>query len=166
MVIDKTLIERAEKAMGKVNSDQEILEYAISREVEAYYFYLALAGRVDDPRMRQVFEDLAAEELEHKARLELEMIKTGKTMAEKQMPSGRPESDYIVSDSDSPLDIDYTDMLLLGMEKEEAAFRTYVNLIPNVNNDESREVLLALAQEEVRHKLRFETEYDMLHKKS
>jgi rubrerythrin len=157
---------RAGKAMAKVNSDQEILEYAISREVEAYYFYLALAGRVDTPRMRQVFEDLAAEELEHRARLELEMIKTGKTMPEQQMPSGRPESDYIMSDSDSLLDMDYTDMLLLGIEKEDAAFRIYVNLIPNVNDEESREVLLALAQEEVRHKLRFETEYDMLHRKT
>ncbi|GEM_PF-78156 len=166
LIIDETLIVRAEKAMGKVDSDQEILEYAISREVEAYYFYLALAGRVDDPKMRQVFEDLAAEELEHKAKLELEMIKTGKTLPEQQMPSGRPESDYILSDSDSPLDMDYTDMLLLGMEKEEAAFRIYVNLIPNVHDEQSREVLLALAQEEVRHKLRFETEYDMLHRKT
>jgi rubrerythrin len=152
--------------MDKFNSDQEILEYAISREVEAYYFFLALAGRVEDPRMRQVFEDLAAEELEHKAKLELEMIKTGTILPEQQIPPGRPESDYIISDSDSPLDIDYTDMLLLGMEKEEAAFRTYVNLIPNVQDEESREVLLALAQEEVRHKLRFEAEYEMLHKKT
>jgi rubrerythrin len=152
--------------MGNVDSIEEILEYAISREVEAYYFCLALAGRVDTPRMRQVFEDMAAEELEHKAKLELEMIKMGKTLPARQMPSGRPESDYIMSDSNAPLDIDYTDMLLLGMEKEEAAFRLYVNLIPNVHDEESREVLLALAQEEVRHKLRFETEYDMLHKKT
>ena len=60
--------------MGNVDSNEEILEYAISREVEAYYFCLALAGRVDTPRMRQVFEDMAAEELEHKAKLELEII--------------------------------------------------------------------------------------------
>jgi len=152
--------------MGNVDSIEEILEYAISREVEAYYFCLALAGRVDTPRMRQVFEDMAAEELEHKAKLELEMIKMGKTLPARQMPPGRPESDYIISDSDSPLDMDYADMLLLGVEKEEAAFRIYVNLIPNVHDEESREVLLALAQEEVRHKLRFETEYDMLHKKA
>jgi len=152
--------------MGNVDSIEKILEYAISREVEAYYFCLALAGRVDTPRMRQVFEDMAAEELEHKAKLELEMIKMGKTLPAQQMPAGRPESDYIISDSDAPLDMDYTDMLLLGIEKEDAAFRTYVNLIPNVNDEESREVLLALAQEEVRHKLRFETEYDMLHKKA
>jgi rubrerythrin len=152
--------------MGKVDSVEKILEYAISREVEAYYFCLALAGRVDTPRMRQVFEDMAAEELEHKAKLELEMIKMGITLPTQQMPAGRPESDYIISDSDAPLDMDYADMLLLGVEKEDAAFRTYVNLIPNVKDEESREVLLALAQEEVRHKLRFETEYDMLHKKA
>lgn len=152
--------------MGKADSYEEILEYAISREVEAYYFCMALAGRVDTLKMRQVFEDLAAEELEHKAKLELEMIKMGKTLPEQQMPPGRPESDYIMSDSDSLLDMDYTDMLLLGMEKEEAAFRMYVNLIPNAQDEESREMLLAIAEEEVRHKLRFETEYDMLHKKT
>jgi len=151
--------------MGKVNSDQEILEFAISREVEAYYFFLALAGRVEDPNMRQVFEDLAAEELEHKAKLELEIIKTGKTLPDQQMPAGRPENDYIISDSSMPLDIDYSDMLLLGIEKEEAAFRMFVNLIPNVSDEESRETLLALAQEEVRHKLRFENEYNKLREK-
>jgi rubrerythrin len=152
--------------MGKVNSDQEILEYAISREVEAYYFFMALAGRVADPKMRQVFEDLAAEELEHKAKLELEIIKTGKTLPDQQMPPGRPESDYIISDSDLPLDMDYNDMLLLGIEKEASAFRMFVNLIPGVQDEESREVLLALAEEEVRHKIRFQNEYDMLHKKT
>lgn len=152
--------------MGKVDSDQEILEFAISREVEAYYFFLALAGRVEDPKMRQVFEDLAAEELEHKAKLELEILKTGKTLTEKQIPPGRPESEYIMSDSDLPLDIDYTDMLLLCIQKEEAAFRMFVNLIPSVNDEESREVLLALAEEEIRHKIRFQDEYDILHRKS
>ena len=151
--------------MGKVNSDQEILEFAISREVEAYHFLMALAGRVEDPRMRQVFEDLAAEELEHKAKLEFEILKTGKTLTEQQIPPGRPESDYIISDSDLPLDIDYNDMLLLAIEKENAAFRLFVKLISTVQDEKSREVLLALAEEEVRHKIRFQNEYDMLNKK-
>jgi rubrerythrin len=57
-------------------------------------------------------------------------------------------------------------MLLLGIEKEEASFRTYVNLLMSVRDEESREVLLALAEEEVKHKLRFEMEYDMLQKGS
>jgi rubrerythrin len=147
--------------MGKVKSDEEILEFAIFREIEAHNFFLALAERVKDQQMREFFEDLAAEELEHKAKLELEIIKTGKTVSIEQQPP-RPASEYIISDDPSQLDIDYKDALLLGMEKEEASFRIYVSLIPNVHNEQSREVLLALAQEEVKHKLRFETEYNML----
>jgi len=155
--------ERA--TMAKVGPDEEILDFAIAREVEAYHFYMALAGRVAGPEMRRIFEDLAKEELEHKARLELEVIKTGRVVPETARVT-IPEHDYVISDVDRPLDMDYKDMLLLGMEKEEASFRTYVNLVPNVQDEQSREVLLALAQEEVRHKMRFETEYDSLLKQS
>ena len=151
--------------MGKVDSDEEILEFAVFRENEAHNFFLALASRVKEPQMRKVFEDLAAEELEHKEKLELEIIKTGKTVSTEQQPP-RPTSEYIISDDPSELDIDYKDTLLLGMEKEEASFRMYVNLIPSVQNEQSREVLMALAEEEVKHKLRFETEYNMLLKKT
>jgi rubrerythrin len=151
--------------MGRANPDDEILEFAIAREVEANRFYLALAERVASAEIRKVFEELAEEELEHKAKLELEVMKTGKVM-----PAGErvtiPEHEYIVSNVGSKLDMDYKDMLMLGIEKEEAAFRTYVNLVGQAQDEESREVLLALAEEEVKHKMRFETEYDMLLKKS
>jgi rubrerythrin len=143
----------------------EVLELAITKEIEAYNFYLALADRVEDRQIRKAFKDLAKEELEHKAKLELEVMKTGRTVAVERKPL-RPERDYILSDNESPLDMDYKDMLLLGIEKEEAAFRTYVNLVASVLDEESREVLLAIAEEEVKHKLRFETEYDLLLKKS
>jgi len=53
-------------------------------------------------------------------------------------------------------------MLLLAMEKEKASFRTYVNLVANARDEQTQELLLALAEEEVKHKLRFETEYDLL----
>jgi len=38
--------------------------------------------------------------------------------------------------------------------------------IASVQDEESREVLLVIAEEEVKHKLRFETEYDLLLRKS
>ena len=53
-------------------------------------------------------------------------------------------------------------MLLLAIEKEDASFRTYVNLVANAGDEQTQELLLALAEEEVKHKLRFETEYDIL----
>lgn len=150
--------------MQKVAPDDEILQFAIAREVEAYNFYMALADRVESPEIAEVFRDLAKEEVEHKAKLELEVIKTGKILPATEKVT-IPEHDYIISDVDSALDMDYKDVLMLGMEKEEASFRTYVNLIPSVHDEESREVLMAIAEEEVKHKLRFETEYDLLLKK-
>ncbi len=149
--------------MDKSDSLEELFEYAIDREIDANQFYLALAERVDNAEMRKVFEDLAEEELEHKAKLELELMKLGKTTVIK-VPPASPQRDYIISDGKSLLDMDYKDMLLMAIEKEEASFRTYVNLAPRAYDSETREVLLSLAQEEVRHKLRFQMEYDMIMK--
>ena len=148
--------------MGKVDPSSGILEFALSKEVEAYHFYMAVARRVDSARMREVFEELAAEELEHKAKLELEIIKTGKVVPDGYESAPGPDSDYIVDEDDALLDMDYRDMLLLAMEKEKAAFRTYVNLVAETRDEQTQELLLELAEEEVRHKLRFETEYDVL----
>ena len=102
--------------MAEPESYDEILHFAIDKEVEAYNFYLALADRVEDQRIRVAFEELAKEELGHKDRLELEVMKTGKTIAVEEHPV-RPERSYIVSNDPSPLDMDYKDILLLGMEK-------------------------------------------------
>jgi len=147
--------------MAEVGPDTEVFELAISREVEAYYFFLTLANRVKSPKMRKVFEELAEEELGHKEKLELEIMKLGKTVDEQLKPP-RPESDYILADTPSQLDMDYKDILLLGIEKEKASFRTYINLLSTIQDEETREILLAIAEEEVKHKLRFEEEYNKL----
>ena len=145
--------------------DRESLEFAIAREIEANRFYLAIAERVASPEIRKVIEGLAQEELEHKAKLELEVMKLGGTVTTDMDTTPVDSSRYIISNVDAPLDMDYKDVLLLAIEKEEASFRTYVNLIAMTKDKGSREVLLGLAEEEVRHKLRFQTEYDLLTKK-
>jgi rubrerythrin len=58
--------------------------------------------------------------------------------------------------------MDYKDVLIIAMQKEESAFKLYVDLAGRVTNEDSKETLLALAQEEVKHKLRFEMEYENL----
>ncbi len=149
--------------MSKVNSDLEVLEYAISREVEAYHFFTALAGRVESKITKELFEELAAEELEHKAKLELEIMKTGKTVST-DIPEARPDNEYILSEDSAQLDIDYEDLLLLCMEKEDSAYKIYINLANNIHDEHARETLIRLAEEEVKHKVRFEKEYEKLNK--
>jgi rubrerythrin len=140
--------------------DDEILEMAVAREVDANRFYLALAARVQEPHIQNVFEELAAEELEHKAKLELEIMKTGRVVDENKTPRGfkDEQNDY----SAIELDIDFKDILLMGMQKEEASFRLYVELAGMTTDRDSKETLLAIAEEEARHKLRFQTVLDFL----
>ena len=150
--------------MAEFESDDEILELAIAREEDANQFYMILAERVTSAEMRKVFEDLAEEELEHKAKLELEVIKTGRVVTATEKPELETKGDTEAVGPD--VDMDYKDMLIMGMQKEEASFRLYVDLAGRVINEDARETLIALAEEEVKHKLRFETEYDLLLKKS
>ena len=147
--------------MEKFKTYDAILEFGIRKERQANRFYLAMAERVADPVIKKVFEELAAEELEHKAKLELELMKIGKTVDTTPDTESIDSSEYVYSDA-AELDMDYRDVLELAITKEDAAFRLYVDMLAHSYSDQSREVLLALAEEEVRHKLRFEAERDRL----
>lgn len=146
--------------MDEFESDVEILELAISREEEANKLFLALAERVKNPEMRKVFEELAAEELEHKEKLELEIMKTGRVVTATERLELDNEADTVAALR--MLDMDYKDMLLMGMQKEEISFRLYVELAGRVSDRNAHDMLLALAEEEVKHKIRFEIEYENL----
>jgi len=140
--------------------NEEILELAITREEVANRLFLELASRTKNPEIRKVFEELADEELEHKARLELEILKTGKVVKATQKPAFEEQID--TGEPATWIDMDYKDMLLLGIQKEDAAFRFYVKLAANVDDEDSYETLMAIAEQEIKHKLRFEMEYEKL----
>jgi len=152
--------------MGEIDSVEEIIEYAIAKELEAYELYMALSKRVRNPQMRKLLEELAKEELEHKAKLELEIMKAGKAVTETvRSAEAKAHAKAVVGEmmaaAPSELEqMDYEDMLFLGIKKEKLSFRLYIDLAQMVENAESREVLISLAEEEARHKVRFEMEYD------
>jgi rubrerythrin len=141
--------------MDRIDSVDEILEYAIAREVEANQLYMYMAKRTENPEMSKVCEEFAKEELEHKAKLELEVMKRG------QVVSGFDISDYMM-DVGNEMDMDYEELLVFAIKKEEISVSLYTDLAAVVKDKESSETLLSLAQEETEHKLRFETEYRSL----
>ncbi|MBM3317400.1 MAG: ferritin family protein [Candidatus Eisenbacteria bacterium] len=135
-----------------------VLDFAIEREQEAIDFYTGLAGKATSAEMRRVFEQFAGEERGHKARLQ--GVRAGKPMQAPVKPvMDLRISDYVVATEPGP-DISYQDALILAMKKEKAAFRLYTDMAELVGDDELKDLLLALAQEEAKHKLRFEVEYD------
>ena len=138
-----------------ISSIDEILEFAIAREVEANQLYTYMATHIENPEMIQVCKDFAKEELEHKAKLELELMKIGEVVTEFNI------SNYLMQAGD-PMKMCYEDLLIFAIKKEGKSINLYTNLAKVVKDEESRKVLLSLVQEETEHKQRFETEYDKL----
>ncbi len=143
--------------MGKFGSVEEILDFAIEREVEAHDFYVGLSKQAKDAKVREVLDEFAIEEMGH--RLKLEAVKAG----ELAMEAGEVESldiaDYAV-DVDAGVDMSYADSLVVAMKKEKAAFKFYSDLAAIAEDENLVNTFLSLAQEEAKHKLRFEIEYD------
>ncbi len=145
--------------MGEFESVAEILEFAIAREEEANRLYMDLAARAGSPAMRRVFEDFAEVELEHKEKLELEAMKEGIVVVPREKLAAFRIADY-VADAESVPDMDYKDILMFAIKKERISVRLYVDLAAIVEDADSREMLLSLAEEEAGHKARFEIEYE------
>ena len=97
--------------MQEFSSDSEILEFAVAREIESYKFFMVLADRMERPQMQKVFEGLAKEELEHKEKLELEIMKTGRVAGIEDI-SKLDTQDYYV-EGEYQFDMDYKSILAM-----------------------------------------------------
>lgn len=144
--------------MNKFKNADEILDFAIEKEQEAVNFYTRLANNARNDEMKQVFEQFAQEEVNHKMRLQ--KIKDDRSFVfsdEKVMDLSI--SDYVVPTQITP-DMSYQDALVVAMNREKAAFKLYMKLASKVEDATMKDLFLSLAQEESKHKLRFELEYD------
>jgi len=146
--------------MPPFESVNAILDFAIGEERQAQAFYRDLAGRADSPALRQVLEDFALEEKGHEQ--ELLSVKRGeRLLIPREKVADLHIADYVVDVEPSP-SLSHQDALILAMKKEKAAFKLYTDLAAATDNPTLKQSLLALAQEEAKHKLRFEIEYDNL----
>jgi rubrerythrin len=108
--------------------------------------------------MKETFLRFVEEEIKHKAKLI-------KIKEEKIFNIGEEKvkelnvSEYVERTEPSP-NMNYQEALILAMKREKAAFRLYTKLAQNTSNPELVNLLLNLAQEESKHKLMFEIEYD------
>jgi rubrerythrin len=147
--------------MQEFRSVSDILNFAISEEEAAATFYTALAAKMTQHWMQKVFEGFADEEKGHKEKLL--SVKTGKiALLSDEAVTDLKIGDYLVEVEPEVQgsELDYQQALIVAMKKEKAAFKLYTNLAEQTDRQEYRHLFRALAQEEAKHKLRFEIEYD------
>jgi len=137
---------------------EEIIRFAIDKEIKSYNFYTDASKVAKYSGAKDLFSDLAQQEVGHRKMLEkLDMGKIAQAKIEK-VPDLKI-SDYMVDSEFSP-DMSYADILRKAMKMEERALKLY-NDMKEKNKDENLIKLFSiLANEEAKHKLRLEKIYD------
>ena len=144
--------------MERLRSIQDILDYAIEKENEASSFYKHLAEHISRPELREAVENFSADEFQHK--LHLEGVRDG----EVELTPEEVGTLHIAEDLDTvkPREsMSYKELLAFAIKQEEAAQKLYSKLAQMTKRDKVKELFTLLAQEEARHKLNLEFEYDL-----
>ena len=140
------------------NSFEEIMEYAVNKEIEAAEFYEDLSRREGPSGARETFEGFAREERKHQAMLENFSRENIEHYKIEKIPDLK-RSDYLV-DIEYEHGMSYADMLRLAMKREEKSLKFYTDFGERAKIEEHKKLFQILAQEEAKHKLKLETILD------
>ena len=147
-----------QKIALEFKSVEEILDYAVKVEENAYSFYTSWSKKLEDKSLVSVFQELAAEELKHKEFIL--GVKKGAVLKPSETEiTDLKISDYIINVKVST-DMDYQEALTLAMQREKEAFKLYSGLAAMSRDEDLKNTFKVLAQEEAKHKLRLEIIYD------
>jgi len=137
---------------------QEVIQFAIQREIESMGFYDKASKIVKHSGTRDLFLDFVKQEEGHKKKLE--EVQAGKIGLEKieKIPNLKI-SDYMI-EAELKSDISYGDILRIAMKREERSVKLYTDLNEKNQNENLRNLFTFLIQEEGKHKYYIEKLYD------
>ena len=137
----------------------DILEIAIKREEEAYDFYMDIYTKVAESSLKETLEFIAAEEKKHKAFLV--SYRDGNLGANALQMNDFV--DYKIAEYLEEPEINKTskpeDVYLVASHRELRSFNFYTELANLHADGEIKEMLLKMANEELRHKEKMEYLY-------
>ena len=136
----------------------EVIAFAIEKEQEAVDAYTTASSTVKRSHIKAMLLELAAQEERHKHKLQAIELERLESSHIADIPDLKI-ADY--SDSvEITSDMDYQDVLSVAMKREEGAHNLYTILASNTTEPELKRLFELLAQEEAKHKLALEKEYD------
>ena len=137
---------------------QEVVRFAIEKEIGTYSLYTMCGQIARYSGAKELFEELAEEEEGH--RKLLENLSIGRVDQAKLEPvQDLKISDYLIEVERRP-DSSYADILRLVMKNEEHSVKLYDDLKESCRDEDLKKLFAFLAQEEAKHKLKFEKIYD------
>jgi len=133
-----------------------IIDLAISKEEEAYDFYMELATMVDDRSAKDALQIVAGEEKKHKEFL-VNYRDKGYGNSGLKMTS---VVDYKIAEHleapEPKTGMESKDVFLIAAHRERSAHEFYIGLASIHPAGPTKDMLLAMAQEELKHKEKME----------
>jgi rubrerythrin len=136
-----------------------LIDTAIKREEDAYSFYMGIHGKVRDPSVREAIEWIAGEEQKHKAFLV--KYRKGDFGA-----SGLRLSDVVYykiaehqNEPEVKEDMNSSEVYLVAAHRELRSHQFYTALSNQHAAGEAKNMLLKMANEELKHKEKMEYLY-------
>ncbi len=144
-----------------MNQDKfkEIMDFAIRTEQEAVYFYQNLQKMSSFQNQKDIMKEFELMEKGHIEILKNINIASGTDDSKIPHVENLAISEYLVEIPPKP-DMDYQDVLIIAMKREENSLKLYEKLASESDEGEIKTFFLRLASEEAKHKLYFEKIYD------
>ena len=144
--------------MYDFGSIEDVLDFAINREIDAYDFYNKLTVLAKKPDVGKELKIFAEDELEH--RKKLESVKSGEINLDNDEVGSLGIAEKVKNVEATP-EMTYVDLLVIGMKKEKDSFQLYRQLASKVRKAQLKDMFQQMAREEAQHKLTLEIEYDL-----
>jgi rubrerythrin len=139
-------------------SMDDVINFAIDREIKAMEFYQQCADRAKNPGIRSFFQEMVQEEQRHR-----DLLKdlNPADLGEIKLPEveNLKISDYLIEVKFHE-GLTYQEALTLAMQKEEKAHAFYAAWETKCIHEKTAKVFELLAKEELKHKRKIETIYD------
>jgi rubrerythrin len=137
---------------------QEAVAFAKEKENAAIHFYESAQQVTKNPGSKVMFGEMADQERQHLTFLE-ELQEEDLASFPEQKIQDLKISQYTQDVPFSP-DLDYRQILIVAIKKEEQAHRLYSDLAGMATDPKMVKLFRLLAQEEAKHKLKLESEYE------
>ncbi|MBF0424137.1 MAG: ferritin-like domain-containing protein [Magnetococcales bacterium] len=146
--------------MPEIKTFEDAIRFAIYHEEEEAEFYESMASRSQSEDQKRIMLGQAAEERDHKRRLEAILAK-GKL----PIPSGVvADPDLKIAETLKVVDrggaLSYEEALILSAQREKQAVRFYKVLAQSAPSQELADVFNFLAEQELKHGKQIEQRYD------
>ena len=142
---------------------EDILREAIQGEIESHLLYTEAADMVQADHVKQALNELAQEENGHKLALERMLANPASISYSVRKLQEETVEDYKIGDHlvAQPLgpNATFQDVCIFASKKEQQSHELYRNMAAQ-NEGETRDLLEAMAKDELRHKNLVETWYE------